>query len=62
MQHEAGSFPNRLSVAQQSLGRGCLLTACATQTLPTRGTIQGVKNKKLAPPQKILTQRNRANY
>lgn len=35
-QHVTGSFLVPLSVAQQSLGRGCLLTAYATQTLPTR--------------------------
>lgn len=34
MQRAAGSFPGPLSVSQQSLGRGCRLTACATQTLP----------------------------
>lgn len=46
MQHAARSFPGQLSVAQQSLGRGCLLIACATQTLPTRGTVEGVKKNK----------------
>lgn len=46
MQRAARSFPGRLSVARQSLGRGCLLTACATQILPTKGTIQGAKKKR----------------
>lgn len=36
MQHAAGSSPGQPSVARQSLGRGCLQTACATQTLPAR--------------------------
>lgn len=35
MQHVTGSFLVPLSVAQQSLGQGYLLTAYATQTLPT---------------------------
>ena len=48
MQHAAGSFPGRLAVARQSLGRGCLLTACATRTLPTRGTIQELKKEKVS--------------
>lgn len=39
MRRAAGSSPGRLSVARQSLGRGCLQTACATQTLPARDPV-----------------------
>lgn len=52
MQHATGSFPSRLSVAQQSLGRGCLPTACATQTLPTRDTIKEEKENRTYQSQK----------
>lgn len=38
MQRVARSFPGQLSSARQSLGRDCLQTACATQTLPATGS------------------------
>lgn len=41
MQHATGSFPGQLSAAQRSPDPGCLLRACATQTRPVRGTIEG---------------------
>lgn len=36
MPHAAKSSPGRLSAARRSRGRGCLLTACATRTLPKK--------------------------
>lgn len=42
MQHAAGSSPGQPSVARQSLGRGCLQTACATQTLPARVPVKNM--------------------
>lgn len=46
MQHAVRNFPGRLSAVQQSLGRGCLQTACATQTLPVRGTAMIIQQQK----------------
>lgn len=46
MQHAARNFPGRLSAVQQNLGRGCLQTACATQTLPVRGTTMIIQKQK----------------
>lgn len=36
MQDAAGSFPDQPFAVLQNLGRGYLLKACATQTLPAR--------------------------
>lgn len=45
-QRAVRSFPGRLSAAQQSLGRGCLQTVCATQTLPARGATTIMQRQK----------------
>lgn len=46
MQHAVGNFPGQLSAVQQSLGRGCLRTACAKQTLPVRGRTMIITQQK----------------